>query len=163
MTGMRFDTVQDLTAAMREGRIGHAQGLDLMKHFEPQAATQGAHDVTSLAASIPATTAQHAPALETLSKMITSGQCDAKDIAAKLKAGVKPEFLAAHGGMDMGEAVVAAMAAEQKHIHKPTPKIETRAEAVEAIKKFEKPGADMGDKICATMLREQFRIDEVLS
>jgi hypothetical protein len=161
MSGI-YRTKADLDAAFQAGTVNHRDYASLSQYFEPQGATQGAPDVASLATGIPATTAQHAPALEALSKMIASGQCDGKDIAAKLKAGVKPEFLAAHGGMDMGEAIVAAMDAEHQHLHKSPPKIETRAQAVAEIRKFEENKSDMADQVVAQMLRQEHGVWEVL-
>ena len=64
------------------------------------------------------------------------------------------------GTKDMGDLVIAALDAEKAHIHQPQPKIETYEQAREAIRKFEK--GDAGDRVVASMLRDQFRIYEAL-
>ncbi len=63
---------------------------------------------------------------------------------------------------DLGDQVVALLDAEKAFLHKPQSKIETREQAVEAIRKFEANKSDVGDQVCAQMLREQFRIYEAL-
>lgn len=165
MSGLVFRTRKDLESARAAGTVDYMNYLSLSELFDKQEkatrpATTGAGGrIPGANTSLPAGSA--GTAIQALSKMIAEGKCDALDIATKIKAGTSPEFLAAHNGMDMGEAVLAAMEAEHV-VHKPGPKIETREQAVAVIKEFEANKNDLGDQVAAAMLRQQFGIYEVL-
>ena len=150
MSGI-YRTRAELDSALQAGSISFAEHASLSQYFNSPTASQN-----SLGSA-----GKSSPAIQALSKMVAEGKCDALDIVTKIKAGTSPEFLAAHGGMDLGEATLAAMD-EDRHIHTPAPKISTRADAIAEIKKFEANTNDLGDQVVAQLLRKQHGVWEVL-